>query len=78
MSYAIAFTKEGTTLTFWLNRFSWGGFIWSLVRTSSTDTSSDQRWNQPALRFATAEEGQAFIASELAGNPAARVSQVSD
>ncbi|MFI5224837.1 MAG: hypothetical protein ACHQX3_11465 [Nitrospirales bacterium] len=79
--YAICFTKEGTTLTFWLNRYSWGGFIWSLVRSSALverQKEDGQYWNQPPLRFDTVKEGQEFIQSQLAGNPEARVAQVVD
>lgn len=75
--FAICFTRVGTTLTFWLNKYSWGGYIWSLVRSSSL-RHDDQRWNQPSLRFSTREEAQAFIVAELAGNPEARVMQVED
>lgn len=70
--YAICYTKPGTTLTFWLNRFSWGGFIWSLVRTSPADRD-EQRWNQPPLRFESERDGQQFIVEHLGGNPDARV-----
>ncbi|MFI5223938.1 MAG: hypothetical protein ACHQX3_06815 [Nitrospirales bacterium] len=75
--FAICFTRPDSTLTFWLNRFSWGGYIWSLVRSTEQD-HSDQRWNQPPLRFSTREEAQAFIVAELAGNLEARVVMVED
>jgi len=75
--FALAHSKPGTTLTFWLNRFSWGGFIWSLVRTRANDATS-QGWNQPALQFDSEEAAQAFINSELAGNPEVRVMPVGD
>jgi hypothetical protein len=75
--FAICFTRPGTTLTFWLNRYTWGGFIWSLVR-SSFRMQDDQWWNQPPLRFSTREEAEQFIQSELAGNPEARISMVED
>lgn len=77
MSYAICFTNPGTTLTFWLNHFYAGGFIWSLVR-SRTSVREDQEWNQPALRFNTETEAKTFIATELAGNRLARVAEVTD
>lgn len=73
-TFAIAYTKPGTMLTFWLNRFHAGGFIWSLVRTPHVDTVS----YQPALRFASLPEAQAFIVSELGSNPDARVVRVED
>ncbi|MFI5222820.1 MAG: hypothetical protein ACHQX3_01025 [Nitrospirales bacterium] len=75
--FAICYTRPGTTLTFWLNRFSWGGYIWSLVRSTEQD-HSDQRWNQPPLRFSERVEAEQFIQSELAGNPEARVVMVED
>ena len=74
---AISYLKPGTTLTFWLNRFHTGGFIWSLVRTSTAE-NGEQRWNQPPLRFASAEEGEAFVREHLGGNPDARVVEVND
>jgi len=77
MDFAICYTKPGTYLTFWLNRFHAGGFIWSLVRTRRAD-AGEQSWNQPALRFASETSGQAFIVSELAGNVLARVARVED
>jgi hypothetical protein len=78
MAFAIAYTKPGTTLTFWLNRHWSGWVIWSLVRTQEKDRCSDQRWTQPALRFGSEAEAQAFIAKELANNKDARVMQVDD
>lgn len=74
--FAICYTKPGTTLTFWLNRFSWGGLIWSLVR--STSERNDQHYSQPPLRFATEAAARAFIDTQLGGNPDARVAQVED
>lgn len=74
--FAIAYTKPGTTLTFWLNKFSWGGLIWSLVR--SKDDNSTQRWSQPPLRFTSQDAAQVFIANELANNPDARIVAVED
>lgn len=80
MSYAICYTKPDTTLTFWLNQYRWGGYIWSLVRSTeqSKYTGDDQYWNQPALRFASLEEAGAFLAQHLGGNPSARVVPVED
>jgi hypothetical protein len=76
MQYAIGYTKSDTTLTFWLNRFWAGGFIWSLVRTGVTEPDSSLRHNQPALRFDTRADAESFIVSELASNPLARVFEV--
>mgnify|MGYP006264426509 CR=1 FL=1 len=81
--FAICYTRPGTTLTMWLNRFYCGGFIWSLVRTpqdwkSPISCHDGQYWNQPPLRFSTGEEAEKFIAVELAGNPEARVMEVTD
>lgn len=75
--FAIAYTNPGTTSTLWLNKFSWGGHIWSPVR--STDTKNDsQRWNQPPLRFATEASARAFIDTVLGSNPDAFIAPVKD
>lgn len=76
--FAIAYTRPGTTLTFWLNKFSWGGFIWSLVRSRDVPghQREEQEWNQPALRFPTEANAQAFIDTTLGGNPLARIVRV--
>lgn len=74
--YALAYTKPGTTLTFWLNHFWTGGHIWSPVR--SVEDFSDQRWYQPPLRFNTAQDASDFIAAELGDNPDVRLVLVTD
>lgn len=80
MNYAIAYTKVGTTLTFWLNRFSWGGFVWSLVRSRNVEghLRGDQEWNQPALRFASQADAETFIAEQLAQDQQYRAVLVND
>lgn len=45
---------------------------------AKVNDNSAQRWNQPPLRFNTESEASAFIASELAGNPLARIARVED
>jgi hypothetical protein len=81
--FAICFTRPGTTLTMWLNKFHAGGFIWSLVRTPRDwqhpmAEHDGQYWNQPPLRFSTVAEAQEFIQVQLSGNPQARVERVAD
>ena len=81
--FAICYTRPDTTLTFWLNRFHHGGFIWSLVRTPRTwmhvgSLNDHQYWNQPPLRFPTREAAAAFVLSELSGNSLARIVEVTD
>ena len=78
--YAICYTKPGTTVVFWLNRFHSGGFIWSPVRSRHIEghLREEQEWNQPSLRFSTRAEAQHFIVQELASNPLARVVPVEE